>query len=288
MANVKISELNELTKSNEAYNDYLPIVDTSANETKKISVESLIASNVELLAVVPVGGTAPEPDTPGTKYYSVNTNKIYTATSGETWDTPETPIAGIFYIVISEKTTYTYDEENETLISVGGGGGSQVVVYPDTPTEDTKLYIEESDLDFQGLDTLEDIYSTSEIKTNKKWIDGKSIYRKVVQLTASTTTQSFAVSTISSNINEIWIDMETSHYAGGGIISDWEVSGGRFKIVIDSGNVYYVCSSNLYANASITFEYTKTTTTNQTRSVNNDIETREDIVIEEPQEGDER
>ena len=30
-----------------------------------------------------------------------------------------------------------------------------------------------------------DIYSTSEVKTNKVWIDGKPIYRKVVSLTVS-------------------------------------------------------------------------------------------------------
>lgn len=40
MANIKISELNELTSV--ASNDVLPIVDTSLNETKKVSVETLI------------------------------------------------------------------------------------------------------------------------------------------------------------------------------------------------------------------------------------------------------
>lgn len=163
MSNIKISELNELTKSNKAYNDYLPIVDTSTNETKKISVEGLTASNVELLAVVPVGGIAPEPDTPGTKYYSINTNKIYTATASETWDTPETPVAGIFYVVLEEKTTYTYDEENETLVSVGGGSGSEIVVGDEEPTEDTKMIIDTDAFDPQYSD-ITDEYSTANNK----------------------------------------------------------------------------------------------------------------------------
>lgn len=122
MANIKISELNELTKSQTAYDDYLAIVDTSADETKKISVENLIASNVELLAVVEQGEPEPEP-IQGARYYSKGANLIFYAYDDEHWGRPQTPIAGIFYVVISEQTTYTYDEENETLVSVGGGSG---------------------------------------------------------------------------------------------------------------------------------------------------------------------
>ena len=40
MANIKISELNELTTK--ADNDYIPIVDTSATETKKINIPNLL------------------------------------------------------------------------------------------------------------------------------------------------------------------------------------------------------------------------------------------------------
>ena len=42
MANIKISELNELYEAQKDYNDYVPVVDTSADETKKISVKNLI------------------------------------------------------------------------------------------------------------------------------------------------------------------------------------------------------------------------------------------------------
>lgn len=117
MANVKISELNSLNKK--AYNDVVPIVDTSANETKKVSIEELVNNNVSLIAV---DSEAPEECVEGDKYFNTTTNLIYTATDTDTWSsTGESPIEGIFYIVFEEQTTYAYN--GTTLISVGGGAG---------------------------------------------------------------------------------------------------------------------------------------------------------------------
>lgn len=105
-------------------------------------------------------------------------------------------------------------------------------------------------------------YSTDEVITGN-WINGKPIYRKVISLTASTSTKSLSVSSIISNVEDIWINCSKSFYkiaaGGSGIISDWEVSGARFKAVIDVGTLYYVCSSSAYSKAEITLEYTKTT-----------------------------
>lgn len=105
-------------------------------------------------------------------------------------------------------------------------------------------------------------YSTDEVITGN-WIDGKPIYRKVISLTASTSTKSLSISSIISNVEDIWINCSKSFYkiaaGGSGIISDWEVSGARFKAVIDVGTLYYVCSSLAYSKAEITLEYTKTT-----------------------------
>ena len=148
MANIKISELNELTKSQRAYNDYLAIVDSSANETKKISLENIMQNNIQLLAVT---DTAPSECNIGDKYYNTETGLIYTAIEEDTWGTiGETPITDILYIVLEERTSYTYDGTD--LVSVGGGAGSSVVVEPEEATEDTKLIIEEEDLDFTGLE----------------------------------------------------------------------------------------------------------------------------------------
>jgi len=51
------------------------------------------------------------------------------------------------------------------------------------------------------LKDIVDVYSTSETKTNKKWIDGKEIYRKVLQFSRTNDSQ-FSI-TLGTNINEI-------------------------------------------------------------------------------------
>ena len=146
MANIKISELNSIVEKD--YTDLLPIVDTSANETKKISIEKLIDNNVELLDVT---DTAPSECSTGDKYYNTEDNLIYTAVDTDTWSsTGDQPKSGVFYIVFSKQSNYVYD--GTTLISVGGGSGSSdIVMVNEEPTEDTKLYIEDDDLEPQGL-----------------------------------------------------------------------------------------------------------------------------------------
>ena len=117
MANIKISELNELTSK--ANDDYVPIVDTSANETKKISIDNLDTKGIYLLAV---DSTAPAECSTGDKYFNTTTNKIYTATGTDTWGTTGVDAElGVFYIVLADQTIYTYN--GETLVSVGGGAG---------------------------------------------------------------------------------------------------------------------------------------------------------------------
>lgn len=131
MANIKISELNELYGHQRAYDDYIPVVDSSADETKKISVGSLIPNNVNIIAVT---DTAPVEYETGDKYYNTDENKIYTATSWG-WENPETPIGGILYVILAEQKTYTYDGDNETLVSVGSASGSVVNNYSTSTIE---------------------------------------------------------------------------------------------------------------------------------------------------------
>ena len=113
MANIKISELNSIVEKD--YTDVLPIVDTSANETKKISIEKLIDNNVELLDVIDI---APSECSIGDKYYNTEDNLIYTAVDTDTWSsTGEQPKSGVFYIVFSKQSNYVYD--GTTLQYVG-------------------------------------------------------------------------------------------------------------------------------------------------------------------------
>lgn len=55
-------------------------------------------------------------------------------------------------------------------------------------------------------DKIEDIYSTDEVKTNKVWINGKPIYRKVITFSNTiTTNETFAIAHSISNAELIKI-----------------------------------------------------------------------------------
>lgn len=210
MANIKISELNELLEGDRAYDDYLPIVDSSANETKKVSVKNLIPNNVELIAVT---DTAPTSFGTGDKYYNTTTNRIYTARSGE-WISPEEPIKGILYVILEDQKTFTYDEYNETLVSVGSVSGSVVNNYSTSTTEGYSCnYINNtivndystSQENAYSCDCVNNMmnYSTTEVNTGNKWIDGKPIYRKVINFGALPDTSTKAVAHNISNLDTI-------------------------------------------------------------------------------------
>ena len=67
-------------------------------------------------------------------------------------------------------------EELEAVIrqiSPGGGGSSEIIqVYPDEPTEDTKLYIESTDLDFQGLPISSETTTGDNVTYSANYING--------------------------------------------------------------------------------------------------------------------
>ena len=138
MANIKISELNELETKHR--NDLLPIVNSSNNETEKIKVENLINENVKLIAVSP---TAPSECSLGDKYFNTTSNKLYTAIATDTWSsTGENAVEGILYIVFNEQSTYAYN--GTTLVSVGGGSGETITqqsTAPENP-EENDLWID--------------------------------------------------------------------------------------------------------------------------------------------------
>lgn len=152
--------------------------DVDMNEIKQV------VNDNETKILLDVTDTAPAECSTGDMYFDTTDNLIYTATATDTWGTTGVaPTENTIYVVIDTQTSYIYN--GVTLVSVGGGAGG-IVVAPDIPTEDTQLYIESTDLDGQYLPVEEDIYSTTETKTNKVWIDGKPIYRKVLVDTYST------------------------------------------------------------------------------------------------------
>ena len=171
------------------------------NEIQRIVEEDIPSVlDVELIAV---SDTAPSEFSTGDKYYNTEDKKIYTATSSA-WENAETPEEGISYIVFETQTSYAWNGTD--LISVGGGSGSSdiIIIGDETEaTEDTKVIIEDEDLDFQPEEIVNEesnstqkgysakytndrnTYSTNEVFTGKYWIDGKKIYRKVITITLS-------------------------------------------------------------------------------------------------------
>ena len=108
---------------------------------------------------------------------------------------------------------------------------------------------------------LKDVYSTNEIKTNKFWINGKPIYRKVFLLDGL------------NNTSKVYIDVVTGiegknviSITGGGKASDGvftvfgynsSATSGFFSIQFNAANQFYVTTSYNFSNIIAIVEYTK-------------------------------
>lgn len=111
-----------------------------------------------------------------------------------------------------------------------------------------------------------DVYSTSEVKTNKVWIDGKPIYRKVVNFGRLPNSNNQTVAHNISNIDVITNIYGTSHVYN---LSEYypmplqyrgNDSAYNAEIVVDKTNIK-ISTDKDRSNyeAIITIEYTKTT-----------------------------
>lgn len=113
-----------------------------------------------------------------------------------------------------------------------------------------------------------EIYSTDEIKTNKVWIDGKPIYRKVVSVNFPTSSSTATTNHNISNIDTvtdyelIWLDTADSKW-----YKSYKDTTGQYYVQADgiSSTSVYVKSGSNYdwakrtANRYAIIEYTKTT-----------------------------
>ena len=106
-------------------------------------------------------------------------------------------------------------------------------------------------------------YSTSEVKTNKIWIDGKPIYRKCGVLSnAPAYTETLLDSTLTTSIIETVINCGGSAYqANTGIFPGMNYSYGEFRvsITVKNNGLYKLDSRDSYTNFNWWIEYTKTT-----------------------------
>ena len=108
-----------------------------------------------------------------------------------------------------------------------------------------------------------DTFSTTETLTNKVWVDGKQIYRKVVNFGAlpNTTTKSVAHGVVGATY---FVTVTGVAYNSGTTISlpitqGWPTAAGGVGIDTDATNVNIISGGNLssYATCFITLEYTK-------------------------------
>lgn len=119
--------------------------------------------------------------------------------------------------------------------------------------------------DDEGTDAQADVYSTTETKTNKVWIDGKPIYRKVVDLgtlpNATTKTVSHGISNLDVIIKWTgYVERPSNHghfplpYVFGGVTeNNIGVFANQNLITITTG------ADRSMMNGTIILEYTKTT-----------------------------
>lgn len=132
--------------------------ETELNAENMNHIEDGIANsqNVELIAI---SDEAPLECETGDKYYNTEDNLVYTAIGINTWsEDGEEPISGIFYILFSEQSSYSYD--GTTLVSVGGGT-EDIIISEDAPTtDDWKLWIDTGEIGSAASEITNE-YSTS-------------------------------------------------------------------------------------------------------------------------------
>jgi hypothetical protein len=107
-----------------------------------------------------------------------------------------------------------------------------------------------------------DVYSTNEIKTNKVWIDGKPIYRKVIETTSPSSTNSWTVIGSISNLDTIinlygWVKASNKRI----LPIQYSEPGAEIATTVLNGNIEMkvILSNWQSATCYMVAEYTKTT-----------------------------
>ena len=126
------------------------------NDTDMNMIKNVVNNN-ETKVLLAVSSSAPATCDTGDIYFNTTDNLIYTATATNTWgSTGVAPTENTIYIEFTSQTAYAYD--GTTLVSVGGGSGSEIVIGDEEPTEDTKMIIDTDAFDPQYSD-ITDEYS---------------------------------------------------------------------------------------------------------------------------------
>lgn len=105
----------------------------------------------------------------------------------------------------------------------------------------------------------QEIYSESEVKTNKVWTDGKPIYRKTFLNTSYTQNQQTVFDISNLNIDKV-VDLRGISFGSNDYVMPLNISlGNTFGYCFYYQNQIYLFNTALSGTADITIEYTKTT-----------------------------
>ena len=99
-------------------------------------------------------------------------------------------------------------------------------------------------------------YSTEEVNTGRKWIDGKDIYEKVITLETTLTVSRNGSDTHITPVHETMISAKGNASNGACI---------NFMEFVQDGTIHLACSNDFAVN-NIIFEYTKPTPTEATNN----------------------
>lgn len=228
------------------------------NDTDMNQIKNVVNTN-ETKLLLAVASSAPESCSTGDMYFNTTTNLIYTATATDTWGTTgTTPTSTTIYVVLSTNSTYTYD--GTTLVAIGGKQPlNEYSTSQDTPYS----------ADYVNNALIDD-YSTTEVKTNKIWINGKPIYRKVIQASPISAGSMNRTAHNISNL-DIFTIVYGNAYSGTSCYALTRASAGNInqtcEFSVDPTNVRFSCGSGVAFDSAIAIlEYTKTTDT-ATRTV---------------------
>lgn len=175
---------------------------------------------------------------------SLNNTTITTSSSGTGTE-----------LIFNNNIPNGYEETNEPF--PGGGGGGSITVHDSYSTSTTEPY---SANYVNG--TLTDVYSTSEVKTNKIWINGKPIYRKIIYIPNLPNNANTSYDTgITETLEYVFFDLGHSYYSWtNGIDYNFRSNITALNYQKSTNKISITSNTNLSSFwAYICLEYTKTT-----------------------------
>lgn len=133
----------------------------------------------------------------------------------------------------------------------------------DDNINDLKAGINTNETDINNIKSAM-AYSTNEVKTNKKWINNKPIYRKVIANEVDMANGSeISLSSVSNLDNLLSIQSKEVHTSDNFVFYNnyYDSSTNKFNLFhyISRNSLYLYAGSSVHYTVTVTIEYTKTT-----------------------------